>query len=118
MAQKGPPGRMAWPEPREASMPENSDFKEKLQKLRSASDRAVDIIRASDQTREIQLSPQPKGALIILSCSGRDKRIRFEVTETDESIVTPGIGGLSLNDERLAEHIASAIENTIAKDLG
>jgi hypothetical protein len=70
-------------------MPESADFNQKLRKLRNACDRAVDILEASDKTRKIQLLSQPRAALMILSRSGRDKRIRFEVTEIDDSI-TPG----------------------------
>jgi hypothetical protein len=71
-------------------MPESADFSQKLRKLRIACVRAADTIMASDKTRNIQLLSQPKGALFILSRSGRDKRIRFEITETDDGIITLG----------------------------
>jgi hypothetical protein len=100
-------------------MPESADFNQKLRKLRNACDHAIDILKARDQEWKIDFRFEPKGALIIVSLSGQEKKVRyrFEVTDGDGIFAKIG-GGFSMKDDQLDEHIANAIEKELAKEFG
>jgi hypothetical protein len=64
----------------------------------------------ADPKWRILYGDEPKGALLTVSISGQAKKVlyRFELTEGSGIVATHGIG-LSMRDDKLAEHIASAI---------
>jgi hypothetical protein len=98
-------------------MPESADFNQKLRKLRSACDRAVDILKARDQKWKIDFRFEPQGALFIVSLNGQDKKVRYRFEVTDGDSIFSAIGGFSTKDDKLAEHIANAIEKELAKEF-